>query len=47
MNTAEKIETIVLCRKSGTLGQYATAPDGWAHVTVDGRTYAVRCGRRF
>lgn len=44
MNTAEKIETIVLCRSAGTLGTFAEYAPGKFRVEADGLTVLVRCG---
>ncbi len=43
MNTAEKIETIALCRSSGTLGTFTEFAPGKFRVEADGLTVLVRC----
>lgn len=42
MHTAEKIETIVLCRKSGPLGTLVEVEPGRYRVVADGLTVIVR-----
>jgi len=42
MHTAEKIETVVLARKSGTLGSFVALEDGAMRVVADGLTVIVR-----
>jgi hypothetical protein len=44
MNTAEKIETIVLCRSSGTYGTFTEYSPGKFRVEADGLCVLVRCG---
>lgn len=41
INTAEKIETVALSRKSGAFGEYVAREDGSARVVVDGRAFIV------
>ena len=43
MNTAEKIETIVLCRSTGTLGTFTEYASGKFRVEADGLTTLIRC----
>lgn len=43
INTAEKIETIVLSRSSGTFGSFTEYAPGKFRVEADGRTCLVRC----
>jgi hypothetical protein len=44
INTAEKIETIVLSRSSGSFGEFIEYAPGKFRITADGRTVLVRCG---
>lgn len=44
MSTAEKIETIVQCRASGTLGEFVEYVPGKFRVTADGHTVLVKSG---
>jgi hypothetical protein len=44
INTAEKIETIVLSRTSGTFGSFVEYSPGKFRIEADGRTVLVRCG---
>lgn len=41
LSTAEKIETVVLSRKSGNLGKFCDMGFGRSFVTVDGALYGV------
>jgi hypothetical protein len=43
LNTAEKIETIVLSRGSGTFGTFTEFASGRFRIEADGRCVLVRC----
>ncbi len=43
-STAEKIETVVLCRSSGSYGTFTEYTPGRYRVEADGLTVLVRCG---
>jgi hypothetical protein len=44
ISTAEKIETIVLCRSSGAYGEFIEYSPNKFRITADGLTVLVRCG---
>ncbi len=44
INTAEKIETIVQSRSSGTFGTFTEYAPGKFRIEADGLTVLVRCG---
>jgi hypothetical protein len=44
INTAEKIETIVNSRSSGTFGSFTEYSPGKFRIEADGLTVLVRCG---